>query len=156
MRDGKLGAGARALILRSCDLLLADAILPTRVFKNYVPRAYDNPVYQAVNLPRHYEQTIEETPVQSAAMLRRAARTQSRESTGSSQTETRGDSLTPVEEAGAHQTSPMRPLSASIEELSSDVNSSTEHERTEVKKDYVDSLRHMGKSDTCGSKYLLL
>ncbi|KAJ3178732.1 hypothetical protein HK101_010104 [Irineochytrium annulatum] len=55
MRDGKLGAGARALILRSCDLLLADAILPTKAFKNYVPRSHDSPIYDFPNLPTSYD-----------------------------------------------------------------------------------------------------
>ncbi|KAJ3108531.1 hypothetical protein HDU97_000813 [Phlyctochytrium planicorne] len=54
MRDGKLGAGARSLILRSCDLILSEAILPTRAFKNYVPRTFDNPTYSAVGLPTCY------------------------------------------------------------------------------------------------------
>ncbi|KAJ3219846.1 hypothetical protein HDU67_009034 [Dinochytrium kinnereticum] len=146
MRDGKLGAGARALILRSCDLLLADAILPTRTFKNYVPRTSDNPIYQATNLPRRYE-TTEEEDTPPASILRRTARTHSRESVAheeqgaETQAEAQEASRAPDNETRL-TTTPLSRLTATIQELSDDSNVHVAS-GPDRKKDFVDDLRHM-------------
>ncbi|KAJ3416615.1 hypothetical protein HDV05_000897 [Chytridiales sp. JEL 0842] len=142
MRDGRLSQASRAVVLRSCDLLLSDAVLPLRAFKSYVPNTYDNPLYRlnaaaAVNAtdnnPSPSEQqgsTDSASPVTLVAESTSAA--SSPASNGGTTTET--NSLPSSTTASATPS----PTSQS----GNDKQDKTESKETPA--DWMDEYRHMG------------
>jgi hypothetical protein len=55
MRDGRLSAASRAIVVRSCNLLI-EGVLPRRLtFKSYIPQTGDSPLLR-FPLPRAYDQ----------------------------------------------------------------------------------------------------
>ncbi|KAJ3328882.1 hypothetical protein HDU76_009110 [Blyttiomyces sp. JEL0837] len=59
MREGRLSPESRSIVVRSCDLLLSERVIPSRLFKSYLPTANDSPLFGA-SLPTTYHTILDD------------------------------------------------------------------------------------------------